>query len=67
MTKYDLLNVVLGIYQRVFEKRYSVDRLLLNPQEALSLCDLVRAEIKENIQDEDILTPLLNWRKRGKK
>lgn len=60
--------IAVEIYQRDYEKIYSVDNLLLNPVKALIFCEKVRDAMKEyNWNDETILTELLNWRKKGKR
>lgn len=45
---------------------WSVDELLLHPQEAINLCVAVRRKLSKRTPDDEILRALLNSRKHGR-
>ena len=47
----------------VMYPNYTVDHLLLNPRDALALCDAVRSKLGKKLADHQILGSLINLRK----
>jgi hypothetical protein len=49
----------------VLYPNWTVDHLLVNPREAIKLCDAVREKLGKQLNDHQILGSLINLRKQG--